>query len=39
MKVAALQMNVALGEPKKNIDTMYRLAAKAMENRPDAAAA
>ena len=35
MKVAALQMNVALGEPKKNIDTMYRLAAKAMENRPD----
>ena len=35
MKVAVLQMNIVLGEPKKNIPTLHRLVKQAMENRPD----
>ena len=35
MKVAVIQMQVALGEPERNIATLYRLAAKAMQQRPD----
>lgn len=35
MKVAVLQMQVALGAPEKNIAALYRLAAKAMNERPD----
>ena len=35
MKVAVLQMQVTLGEPEKNIAALYRLAAQAMEARPD----
>ena len=35
MKVAVIQMQVALGEPERNIAALYRLAAKAMQERPD----
>ena len=35
MKVAILQMAVALGEPQKNIASLYRMAEAAMEDRPD----
>ncbi|MCR5756681.1 MAG: carbon-nitrogen family hydrolase [Selenomonas sp.] len=35
MKVAVLQMQVAFGEPEKNIAALYRLAARAMNERPD----
>ena len=35
MKAAILQMQVVLGEPQKNIDNLYRMAAKAMATRPD----
>jgi predicted amidohydrolase len=35
VKAAILQMQVALGEPEKNIDNLYRMAAQAMEQRPD----
>ena len=35
MKVAVLQMNVAFGQPDKNIASFYRLAEQAMEARPD----
>ncbi len=35
MKAAILQMKVALGEPEKNIATLYRLAAQAMQQHPD----
>lgn len=35
MKVAALQMNIAFGEPEKNIATLYRLVTQAMQDRPD----
>ncbi|TYZ19541.1 carbon-nitrogen family hydrolase [Selenomonas ruminis] len=35
MKVAVLQMAVALGEPQKNIASLYRMAEAAMEDRPD----
>ena len=35
MKVAVLQMNIAFGEPERNIATLYRMVAEAMEQRPD----
>ena len=35
MKVAVLQMNIAFGEPARNIATLYRMVAEAMEQRPD----
>lgn len=35
MKAAILQMQVVLGEPEQNIATLHRLAAQAMEKRPD----
>lgn len=35
MKVAVLQMSVAFREPEKNFACFYRLAAQAMEARPD----
>lgn len=35
MKVAVLQMQVAFGEPDRNISSFYRLAEQAMESRPD----
>ena len=35
MKVAVLQMKVALGEPDKNLASFYRLAEQAMAARPD----
>lgn len=35
MRVAALQMNIAFGEPEKNMSTLYRMASEAMESRPD----
>ena len=35
MEVAVLQMQVALGKPEKNIDNLYRMAAKATVEHPD----
>lgn len=35
MEVAVLQMQVACGQPKKNIETLHHLAAQAMDARPD----
>lgn len=35
MEVAVLQMQVALGKPERNIDNLYRMAAKATVEHPD----
>ena len=35
MKVSVLQMPVQNGQPAKNLGTLYRMTAQAMENRPD----
>lgn len=35
MKIAVLQMSVTLGEPEKNIASLYRMAENAMKDRPD----